>query len=133
MTKPSWALVVDFYGSSIGRDFPYRVYAFPFPDGHPFNPLVLDAVLPMVVQALARGPVLLHCKAGLSRSASAAYAVLRAHDGLSHEEALARVKAHPAFPMAITLNSARAWVREQPRAEPASLLAARPRQGSFLP
>lgn len=65
-------------------------------------------------------PMLLQCFAGLSRSASVAYAVLRAVDGLDHDAALVRV-AHSVdhfdrtvrFPHNVTLGSARAWCDAQ--------------------
>ena len=62
------------------------------------------------------GDTLLHCQAGLSRSASAAYALLRKRFALSHPEALKRVvtpyTSHQ-FPMPDTLRSAETWVRRK--------------------
>ena len=85
----------------------------PVQDGKPFPPGVLDRVVAFVDEALRRGhPVLVQCAAGRSRSASAAYAILRALYGLSDAEALRRVETvHMGFrwPRRATLESARRW------------------------
>lgn len=113
-----WRAVVDFYGSSAGalRAGWYQGAAllrWPFDDGDDFPEGALDTVYGFVLGHLGRGPVLFHCQAGLSRSASAAYAMMRRIDGLGHEAALARVRtADPRFPMSRTLDDARAWVHE---------------------
>lgn len=114
----SWRAVVDFAGTSSvhGRAAWYGtavVLRWPFGDGTRFPPRALNAVAQTIAYDLSRGPVLLHCHAGLSRSASAAYAMLRLVDRLDHEEALRRVKVVPEYPMAETLKSARAWVAER--------------------
>lgn len=112
--QKKWELVVDWYGSS-GR-WPSRtkgtakaVLSIPFLDGDVFPPGALDRVLRRVRTAKKRGPVLIHCFAGLSRSASATYALLRRLSRLPHREALRRVKVTPEYPMPATLASARAW------------------------
>ena len=109
-----WELVVDWYGSS--TQYPSRVMktakkvvSLPFLDGDAFPPKALDTLLRRVQAARRRGPVLVHCQAGLSRSASSAYALLRRMSRLPHEEAIRRVKVIPGFPRKETLRSARAW------------------------
>jgi hypothetical protein len=63
---------------------------------------------------IAGGVVAHNCQAGLSRSASTAYACLRLLDGLSHQEAFARVYCgEPDFPRTTTINSARSFVQRQ--------------------
>lgn len=114
-----WALVVDLYGAPLegGEDRRYQ-YAnelihWPFLDGDHFPEGLLPAILPRVRAARGSGPVLIHCQAGLSRSASATYAVLRLLDGLDHREAFARVYAgEPEFPRKTTIASARAFVEQ---------------------
>lgn len=118
-----WELVVDWYGSS--QRYPSRVQktakrvlSLPFDDGDRFPDGALSQMIRRVQAARRRGPVLLHCQAGLSRSASAAYAALRRLSRVPHEEALRRVKGHPSegtqvirtYPRKDTLASARAWV-----------------------
>jgi protein-tyrosine phosphatase len=111
--------VVDLYGSSEQpeRWFLYdgsgTVLTWPFLDGDNFPDGMLDALGRLAVDKIREGPVLLHCQAGLSRSASAAYALLRAYGGLSHAEALRRVKVMPEFPRSVTLASAREWVEKK--------------------
>jgi hypothetical protein len=114
-----WAAVIDFYGSS---DLDHRWYLYEgstqvermaFIDGEGFPPDVLPRVVRIVHEALPKGPVLLHCQAGLSRSASAAYAALRVLGGKGHQEALGRVKIMPGFPRTETLASARRWAESQ--------------------
>jgi len=109
-----WELVVDWYGSS--TQYPSRVrntskklLSLPFLDGDAFPPKALDTLLRRVQAARQRGPVLVHCQAGLSRSASSAYALLRRLSRLPHDEALRRVKVMPGYPRTETLRSARGW------------------------
>ena len=114
-----WAAVVDLYGSSLeepGREALYSkadcLLHWPFLDGNHFPLGALDAVARLVLAGRAKGPVLIHCQAGLSRSASAAYAMMRTQDHLSDVVAHARVKVpgEPSFPRRETLGSAQAWV-----------------------
>jgi hypothetical protein len=97
------------------------VHRIPFEDGDPFPPGYLQAILWTVCPALqAKKRVLIHCQAGLSRSASAAYAALRVCDFirsgsiLPHKEALRRVQVgkNPQWPKTVTLESARSLVEE---------------------
>ena len=109
-----WELVVDWYGSS--RQYPSRVMktakkvlSIPFLDGDVFPKGALDRMAKHVQAARRRGPVLIHCQAGLSRSASAAYALLRRISRLPHAEARRRVRVIAGFPRVTTLASARKW------------------------
>jgi hypothetical protein len=111
-----WAGVVDLFGTSelASHGFLYqgtrKLLTWSFDDGDRFPHGCLDAIGRFVRQQRARGPVLLHCHAGLSRSASAAYAMMRLDEGLTHDEALRRVKIHPDWPRTQTLASARRWI-----------------------
>jgi len=111
-----WSLVVSLYQTpqdvSASRDARTMLVQRPFMDGDEVPEGFLDEILPMVRDRLRVGlPVLIHCQAGLSRSASVAYAMLRVLCGLSHDEALRRVKAgYREFPVPSTLASARRWV-----------------------
>ena len=115
-----WATIIDFYGTrspliAAHQRRAKRLLRIPFEDGQPFPPGALDAAWTAWQETdLDHGNTLLHCQAGLSRSASAAYALLRKRYGLSHAEALARVTtpftAHQ-FPLRTTLASAAEWSR----------------------
>jgi hypothetical protein len=121
--KASWALVVDLYGAPLeeGRlDTRYRtterLLHVPFLDGDAFPRGWLGAVVSAVSTARKHGMVLIHCQAGLSRSASAAYAVLRVLDGLPHADAYERIKTDEGtntWPRVETLGSARRFVERR--------------------
>lgn len=91
-----------------------RALRRPFYDGDLAPPEMLDEV----ARWCAGEPrVLVQCQAGLSRSASVAYALLRAR-GVGHAEALRRVEVRvphhdrdEAFPRRETLESCVAWAR----------------------
>jgi len=116
-----WVLIVDLVASSKRHGwYPKNVpiLSTHFSDGDPFPGGFLRTAYPQVVSAMKRGPVLVHCVAGLSRSTSMAYAVMRKRWGLSHEEALHRVqvpgfKGKPGdsgvYPLRRTLRSAQRW------------------------
>jgi protein-tyrosine phosphatase len=119
-TVRSWYAVVDLDGGN-----PPKVYAdvpvllrWPFDDGTPIPVGLLTAATAVVCGAReAQHSTLIHCAAGLSRSPSVAYAILRRLDGLSHAQALARVQHSRwtgTYPLERTLDSARAWVHEPP-------------------
>jgi hypothetical protein len=88
----------------------------PFADGTAIPDDVLHAAVVFARAWRGTLPVLVQCHAGLSRSASVAYAIMRRVDRLSHAEALARV-AHSQehndrtlhWPNMHTLASAKAW------------------------
>ena len=89
----------------------------PFADFGPVPESVLCAAAGFVDLHHRHGtPVLLQCCAGLNRSASVAYAMLRSLHGLRHDEALARVRFktgqgrdEQTWPGEVTLASVRAW------------------------
>ena len=113
-----WRLVADFYGSSAQKRHArryagvHRLVQWPFLDGDTFPAGLLDGVWDTFREERRKGPVLLHCQAGLSRSASAAYALLR-RAGLGHQAALDRVHVEDGFPVPSTLASARRWAEQR--------------------
>lgn len=94
-----------------------RVIRYGFHDGDRVPVSLLDAALGYYLDALGHGPLLVTCAAGVSRSASVAYALLRVVGGLTHAEALVRVeiveehydRTSTARPRSETLESARVW------------------------
>lgn len=116
-----WRAVIDLYGSSAqpSRANFYegigKLVQSPFLDGDSFPRGLLDTIKGVVWTEGRKGPVLIHCQAGLSRSASAAYAMLRAA-GLDHDKALKAVETKEyagEFPRPETLASARRWVHRR--------------------
>lgn len=111
-----WALVVDLYGEPFEtkKESRYklakRLLHWPFIDGDNFPQGALFTIGREVKKARRVGPVLIHCQAGLSRSASAAYMVLRCCDGLSHDEAIRRVFVEEGWPRTTTIASAKGFV-----------------------
>jgi len=125
-SSSSWGLVVDLCGASGRRSNRWKypkaawVLQFGFLDGHPFPDGMLDRILSLVRRHVVAGQsVLLHCAAGHSRSASAAYAMLRVGWRLSHEDALGRVVTarglSGGWPMTVTFGSARRWAEDRLR------------------
>jgi len=116
-----WAGVLDLCGglSATGRHryaSAQEVISLPFMDGDAIPELTLDIAWELYRKARGQ-PVLIQCAAGLSRSTSVAYALLRRHHGFSHERALRRVQVpgrEGEYPMPRTLASARAWVHQHP-------------------
>lgn len=90
-----------------------HVISAPFDDATPIPEHFLDHIVPEVIETLRAGKrVLIHCVAGLSRSASVAYAVIRVKERVDHDTALRRVKTPdiPEYPHPVVLGSARAWL-----------------------
>jgi protein-tyrosine phosphatase len=107
-----WGTIVDLYGHGAqAQGSPFRL-SFPFPDGGQFPPHALDSTLKML--RATEGPMLIHCAAGLSRSVSAAYAMLVAHYELPRHQALRMARGlDPRFPVDSTLASAERWLRSK--------------------
>lgn len=122
--RGGWSTIIDFHGHSpwiVQLAYPKakRYVRIPFDDGDPFPVGALDRAWDAWQLAdIEGGDTLIHCQAGLSRSASAAYAFLRKRYGLSHAEALARVvtpfTAHQ-YPLPSTLQSAADWLNHRKR------------------
>jgi len=123
-----WAAAIDLFGSPNGsertrldvrRDAAFGgvpvTLRWPFLDGQVIPPGCLEASYVVFRMAERHGSVLVSCQAGLSRSASVAYGLLRRGFGLDHAEALRRVSVttEPGFPREETLASARAWARKR--------------------
>lgn len=116
-TCPPWAAVINLANANrhLGDwDGHYSrvpvVLHWTFSDGLGMPHGLLEAVEAIVRGNIKKGPVLIHCHAGLSRSASAAYAMLRVIWGLDHLGAYNHVYAQSPYPMPETLASARKWV-----------------------
>jgi protein-tyrosine phosphatase len=90
-----------------------KVYSLPFDDGEPPPDWVLEDAL--AAWRARRGPVLIHCHWGLSRSASIAAVILLVDLGLSEAEARRRVKTPGAigWPRGETLEPAIAWAHAE--------------------
>ena len=99
-------------------------YRWTFNDGGPVPGALLDDVVRFVSQWRAKGPVLVQCQAGLSRSASVAYGLLRVLDGLDHVEAARRIETREerydrplVWPRRPTLESVVAWAEAREGAD----------------
>jgi hypothetical protein len=120
-----WGLVVDLCGALRTEPMGRRRYpanaeliSVRLEDGQPIPDAVFDKVYDRVRLALLAGEkVLIHCAAGMSRSVSMAYAVLRVGRKMSHEEALSFVTTEEGvrmgWPMRETLGSAKRWAEEK--------------------
>lgn len=106
-----WATVIDMIGNSLvtshGYDPKTRIFAFPMDDGEPIDPSVLDTALREC--KAGHFPILVHCAAGLSRSASVAYGLLRTQFGCGQKLARRRITVDPRWPLGETLASAEEW------------------------
>jgi len=113
------AAVAAFSSHSEDVFHPLRLRAL-FRDFEPVPHAIIESVVGFARAHRGIRPVMLQCYAGMNRSASMAYAVLRMVDGLSHDAALARV-AHTVerhdrretFPNKVTLGSVAAWCDER--------------------
>lgn len=114
-----WDTVIEMVGFAkvVGR--PYnpdylrfrKVLSLPMEDGIPVPDFYLKRAAAAVAEA--KGPVLVHCFAGISRSVSVAYGLLRLQ-GIGHHEAVRRVfspNGHP--PLDETFGSVVRWVKNQ--------------------
>lgn len=119
-----FGIIVDLCGSSASLPELYPPYAsllrIPLIDGEPIPTEVLEEVYDAVWSGQRRQlPVLIHCVMGLSRSASAAYGMLRTIYGLKHREALLRVVTPEGladgYPLRETLRSVSRWADARQR------------------
>lgn len=122
MFPGKWGLIVDLCGQwqIDRRPYPFGipVLSFRLEDGNPIPDKVFEQVYDRSrVHLKRREPVLIHCAAGLSRSASMAYALLRVGRGMSHAAAMERVltpaSIERGYPMPMTIESARSWAERQ--------------------
>lgn len=95
-----------------------RTICRPMRDGDAVRPEVMEEILPRVrASVMNEEPVLVHCAAGHSRSASVAYGLLRVGWKLPHKEARRRVLTSRGvaggWPLPETFDSVRAWVDER--------------------
>lgn len=94
------------------------VMRLPIQDGSPIPDEVIMAAL---CAYQLGGKCLIACHAGISRSVSIAYAILRCTESLSHDEACERVfsrwtpEGRISEPLPLTIKSAREWAREYRR------------------
>lgn len=98
---------------AFARQLGNRALALYIPDSCPIRNEVFDLILRRYTEG-GFAPTLVSCIAGLSRSASVAYALLRRAHGQTHEEALACVETRTTgltYPLlsSSTFTSARAW------------------------
>lgn len=114
VTAMAWGCVVDLCGSS--SSLASTVYGrvpvllrWDFPDGEEVPEGLVEVVSPLV--GSVDGPVLIHCRVGLSRSPSVAYAVLRTRYGLSDNSASNRIYVEPGWPARRTIESVRSRFR----------------------
>jgi hypothetical protein len=110
-----WWAAVDLHGTQHSTGFKRepafgelrRFLRCAFEDGAPVPDGLLDAVTAFVRGR--GGPVLISCAMGVSRSATVAYAVIRAELGVGHDVAARMVACPAGSPLRTTLQSARRW------------------------
>ena len=122
--RREWAAWIDVHGDELGAGFSAAretaigklrcpQLRWPFHDGYPIPEGLLDAAL--AIYQARRGPVLVSCAAGISRSVSVAYALVRALERVGHQESLSRCQESPRVePSPYVLESARRWVEARP-------------------
>ena len=112
-TRDWWA-VVDCHGYRHEGQREYRFGTLPRVVRYGFDDCgPVPVSLLVAASALYRersGEILVCCAAGISRSASVAYAMMRDVLGTPHDEALASVSQRGGGPHPTTLASAQAWV-----------------------
>lgn len=92
-----WDLVVDLHGIELVTAG--EVLVRTFSDGEPFPPAVLDEIYAKTERVLDQGGVvLLACEMGRSRSASAAYAMLRTIPRVGRNDAYNRIATQMTIP-----------------------------------
>ena len=111
----TYAVQIDLHGGSVSLGERTRFLCYPVFDGQPLPPRLLDVAWMLAGDYGPRRPVLVQCQAGLSRSASVAYALMRKRHGkkIAHEEALRRVQVphyEGVFPMQVLVDSVREWL-----------------------
>jgi len=93
-----WDLVVDLHGVELVTADDLILH--PFPDGNPFPSEVLDQAYSKVERVRDQGGVtLIACDTGRSRSASAAYAMLRTIWGVGRNDANNRISTQTTVPV----------------------------------
>lgn len=111
--------ILDVCGSSKDNvsEYPVPFTSFRLVDGQPIPFEVLDRALELMTSSSG---LLVHCMAGLSRSASVAYALMRVRDGMSIPMARHRIRSLDeqgdpiyGYPLSATIDSAEAWVQDR--------------------
>ncbi len=114
-TQTDWWTVIDCHGYRVEHTreerFPRlpRVLRYGYDDGGPVPHDLLAATV--ALYDARRGPMLVSCAAGRSRSVSVAYAILRVAEDMEHDEAL-RCVSLPGDnngPAPVTIGSAKMW------------------------
>lgn len=116
----AWWAAIDLHGKRDTDAF-RRELAFgeleiflrwPFDDGMAVPDGLLDVARSLYERR--HGPILVSCAAGVSRSVSVAYAIVRASLGVGHDTALQMCACLGGRPLPATLRSAERWVESLP-------------------
>jgi hypothetical protein len=119
-TVRSFGVVIDLYGVFKVDPSRYgghgRVVSMPFTDGEEMPKETIEKGLGLILRGMnSEKPTLVHCQAGLSRSASLAYGALRLFHKMAPDEALQRVSVpgyEGHYPRTKTLASVEEWVKK---------------------